>query len=195
MRRIRGRNIALVLQSPLASLNPALRIETQLREAWRAHERPDRKRENAIFAAALESVHLPTETGFLRRYASQLSVGQAQRVLIAMATLHRPQLLIADEPTSALDMVTQSEVLRLFSQMSEERNMAVLFISHDLGAVASICNRICILREGTIVKPVPRKRSSGSRDTPTRRRCWHLFLRVLPHRISLHFRTDLRRLP
>ncbi len=149
---IRGREIALVLQSPVTSLNPVLRIGTQLREAWRAHEPPDREREEAAFRETLERVSLPGGPEFLRRYPSQLSVGQAQRVLIAMAVLHRPQLLVADEPTSALDMVTQSEVLRLFAQLREERDMAILFISHDLSAVASICDRVSILCRGCIVE-------------------------------------------
>jgi ABC-type dipeptide/oligopeptide/nickel transport system ATPase component len=152
LRRIRGREIAMVLQSPLTSLNPVLRIGTQLREAWRAHERGDRRREEAAFVEAMESVNLPGEPEFRRRYPSQLSVGQAQRVLIAMAVLHRPRLLIADEPTSALDMITQAEVLRLFGRLSRERAMAILYISHDLLSVASLCSRVAILERGSIVE-------------------------------------------
>src|SRR5438132_5456018 len=109
MRAVRGREIALVLQSPLSALNPAMRIGSQMLESWRAHSAagsPD-------LMAALEMVNLPRESGFLDRYPRQLSVGQAQRVLIAMAILHRPALLIADEPTSALAAVTQSEMLAL----------------------------------------------------------------------------------
>lgn len=152
LQSIRGQEIALVLQSPVSSLNPALKIGTQLREAWRAHKRPDRQREAAAFREALESVNLPNGPEILARYPSQLSVGQAQRVLIAMAVLHRPKLLIADEPTSALDMVTQAEVLRLFVQLRKKRDMAILFISHDLSAVASICDRVSILYGGRVVE-------------------------------------------
>ena len=152
LRRVRGRDIALVLQSPLTSLNPVLRIRTQLREAWRAHEKSDREREQAAFSEALNSVSLPCSAEFLSRYPGQLSVGQAQRVLIAMAILHRPHLLIADEPTSALDMITQAEILRLFSRLSQERQMAILYISHDLLSVASICARVAILEKGSIVE-------------------------------------------
>lgn len=152
LRKIRGRELALVLQSPLTALNPVLRIGTQLGEAWRAHERRNRQREASAIREAMLSVNLPGESEFLRRYPNQLSVGQAQRVLIAMAVLHRPRLLIADEPTSALDVITQAEVLRLFARLSREREMAILFISHDLLSVASLCERVAILDQGSIVE-------------------------------------------
>jgi ABC-type dipeptide/oligopeptide/nickel transport system ATPase component len=97
-------------------------------------------------------VSLPAEEDFLGRYPRQLSVGQAQRVLIAMAILHRPPLLIADEPTSALDAITQSEVLKLFQRLNRELRMAMLFISHDLLSVAALCGRIAILQRGAIVE-------------------------------------------
>jgi len=89
---------------------------------------------------------------FLRRYPRQLSVGQAQRVLIAMAVLHRPRLVIADEPTSALDVVTQSEILKLLAQLNRDLNMAVLYISHDLLSVSSLCHRVAILHDGAVVE-------------------------------------------
>ena len=151
MRDIRGREIALVLQSPIASLNPALRIGSQLAEAWRAHNSETRLwKERALELFHL--VSLPPEQGFLDRYPRQLSVGQAQRVLIAMAILHRPRLLIADESTSALDAITQSEILALFRRLNRELNMAMLFISHDLLSVASLCQRIAILQNGRIIE-------------------------------------------
>jgi len=153
MRRIRGRDIALVLQSPLASLNPALRIGTQMAEAWRAHKSgPEAKLWKTRALELFERVSLPAEESFLDRYPRQLSVGQAQRVLIAMAALHKPRLLIADEPTSALDAITQSEILDLFRSLNRELNMAMLFVSHDLLAVASLCSRIAILQRGQIVE-------------------------------------------
>jgi ABC-type dipeptide/oligopeptide/nickel transport system ATPase component len=156
MRQIRGREIALVLQSPLASLNPALRISTQMAEAWRAHASGAASKQWKDQALELfERVSLPAEESFLSRYPRQLSVGQAQRVLIAMAVLHQPRLLIADEPTSALDAVTQSEILELFRRLNREMNMAMLFISHDLLAVASLCSRIAILQRGQIIESGP----------------------------------------
>ena len=159
MRNLRGRSLSLVLQSPLASLNPALEIRTQLREAWRAHRvrtATTQDCEQAI-QSALKSVSLPSgensdNKDFMRKRASQLSVGQAQRVLIAMAIMHRPALLIADEATSALDVITQSEILELFARLNREIGMSILYISHDLASVAGICQRIAILHEGQIVE-------------------------------------------
>ena len=152
LRRLRGRKIALVLQSPLSSLNPALKIRTQLNEAWRAHAEGSNADCESSIRAALDSVSLPSNDDFLRKHPSQMSVGQAQRVLIAMAVLHRPALLIADEATSALDVITQSEILALFRGLNRSSGMAILYISHDLASVAGICDRIAILHEGRIVE-------------------------------------------
>jgi ABC-type glutathione transport system ATPase component len=157
LRSLRGRSLSLVLQSPLASLNPALEIQTQLREAWRAHSDKNCTKEDCdrTIQSALKSVSLPSnneDANFLRKHASQLSVGQAQRVLIAMAIMHRPALLIADEATSALDVITQSEILELFARLNRETGMSILYISHDLPSVAGLCQRIAILHEGEIVE-------------------------------------------
>ncbi len=152
LRGLRGRKIALVLQSPLSSLNPALKIRTQLKEAWRAHASGAGTDCDGAIRAALESVSLPSNEEFLRKYPSQMSVGQAQRVLIAMAVMHRPALLIADEATSALDVITQSEILALFRELNRSSGMSILYISHDLASVAGICDRIAILHEGQIVE-------------------------------------------
>lgn len=152
LRNLRGRKIALVLQSPLSSLNPALKIRTQLKEAWRAHAGGSSADCDAAIRSALGSVSLPSSDEFLRKYPSQMSVGQAQRVLIAMAVMHRPALLIADEATSALDVITQSEILALFRELNRSFGMAILYISHDLASVAGTCDRIAILHEGQIVE-------------------------------------------
>ncbi len=152
MRSLRGREIALVLQSPISSLNPALRIGAQLEEAWRIHRRSTREQSAHALLETLENVSLPTDAAFLRRYPAELSVGQAQRVLIGMAVLHRPALLIADEPTSALDIVTQSEIMQLFSSLSGKLGMGILYISHDLLSVATISHRVAVMDQGEIVE-------------------------------------------
>jgi peptide/nickel transport system ATP-binding protein len=152
LRDLRGRKLALVLQSPLSSLNPALKVRTQLKEIWRAHASGSRTDCDRAIGGALESVSLPSSEEFLRKYPSQMSIGQAQRVLIAMAVIHRPALLIADEATSALDVITQSEILALFMELNRTSGMAILYISHDLASVSAICSRIAILHRGQIVE-------------------------------------------
>jgi ABC-type dipeptide/oligopeptide/nickel transport system ATPase component len=152
MRGLRGKEIGLILQSPMSSLNPALRIGTQLKEAWKVHRTGSREERRTALLDSLEDVSLPREESFLRRYPSQLSVGQAQRVLIAMAVLHRPPLLIADEPTSALDLITQAEILQLFASLSVKFGMSILYISHDLPSVATIAHRVAVMHQGEIVE-------------------------------------------
>jgi ABC-type dipeptide/oligopeptide/nickel transport system ATPase component len=154
MRSVRGRQIAMVLQSPLSALNPAMRIGSQLTESWRAHCASS-SQAGPDLLQLLETVNLPRDPAFLDRYPRQISVGQAQRVLIAMAILHRPALLIADEPTSALDAVTQAEILKLLADLNWRFGMSILYISHDLLSVASFCHRIAILQHGNIVESAP----------------------------------------
>jgi ABC-type dipeptide/oligopeptide/nickel transport system ATPase component len=136
----------------MSSLNPALRIGKQLEEAWRVHKQGSRDECRAALQQALEDVSLPAEEDFLRRYPSQLSVGQAQRVLIAMGAIHHPLLLIADEPTSALDIITQSEILTLFATLSQKFGMSILYISHDLLSVVTISHRVAVMEKGQIVE-------------------------------------------
>ena len=155
LRELRGRKIALVLQSPLSSLNPALKIRTQLKEAWHAHASGSTSECDRAIRKALDSVSLPSTDDFLCKLPSHMSVGQAQRVLIAMAVMHRPALLIADEATSALDVITQSEILKLFRELNRGSGMAILYISHDLASVAGLCDSISILHEGEIVESGP----------------------------------------
>jgi ABC-type dipeptide/oligopeptide/nickel transport system ATPase component len=152
MRSLRGKEIALVLQSPMSSLNPALRIGAQLEEGWKIHHRSTREESTQALLETLESVSLPANRDFLRRYPAELSVGQAQRVLIGMAVLHRPALLIADEPTSALDIITQAEILQLFSSLSRKLGISILYISHDLLSVATISQRVAVMNQGEIVE-------------------------------------------
>jgi ABC-type glutathione transport system ATPase component len=153
MRGILGRRIGYVPQSPAAALNEKLRVETLLEETWRAHGTGAPPGD--FFGRLLESVQLPVSGEFLRQRAGQLSTGQGQRLLIALAILHKPALLIADEPTSALDAITQASVLRLFQELNRRDGTSVLFISHDLLSVAAISHRVEILHEGRIVESGP----------------------------------------
>lgn len=186
MRSLRGREISIVLQSPLSSLNPALRIGTQLNEAWRAHADGTQHECAAAISTALANVSLPNDSDFLRRRPSQLSVGQAQRVIIAMAILHRPSLLIADEATSALDTITQSEILRLFAQLNGELGMGILYISHDLLSVAALCHRIAILNAGQILECGPPAQIFGAPQHPYTQK----LVAALPGGPFLDFRAD-----
>jgi peptide/nickel transport system ATP-binding protein len=186
MQRIRGKEIALVSQSALASLNPALRIGTQFSEAWKAHHRALGSRWKHSVFEILGRVGLPGDERFLRHYPRQLSVGQAQRVLIAMAVLHRPRLLIADEPTSALDSITRAEVIDLLRDLNREINMAVLFISHDLLLVASLCGRVAILKKGEIVESGPAAKIFSSPEHPYTR----ALLRALPVKVPISIRES-----
>jgi len=157
LRALRGRLVSLIPQSPTTALNPALRIGTQLREAWRAHSSEPWSRQEERVTKLLTTVGLSPREAFLKRFPSQISTGQAQRVLILMALLHSPPLLIADEPTSAIDVITQREVLDLLARTGRERHMSMLFISHDLLAIAGLCHRLAILHEGEIVECGPVK--------------------------------------
>ena len=148
MRRLRGRRIAMVPQSPVSALNPVLRLETHLREAWRAHSPTPWREARPQVCDLLREMGLPADDNFLRRYPAQVSVGQAQRVLIAMAVLHRPALLVADEPTSALDPSSQRDLLDLLRRLNRQFAMSILYISHDLPSVTALCSRIGVLKTG-----------------------------------------------
>lgn len=150
LRKVRGRELGYVPQSPTAALNPRLRIQTLLDETWNAHSQ--QKPALGFYESLLESVSLPSTPAFRKKYSGSLSVGQGQRLLIALGIMHKPAVLLADEPTSALDVITQAQVLRLLSRLATDSNMAMLFISHDLQAVASFSSRVEILHQGRIVE-------------------------------------------
>ena len=151
LRRVRGRRIGFVPQSPLASLNPVLTVGQHYKEAWYVHQ-PSRSDWKASALQTLSAVSLPANDDFLRLYPRQLSVGLAQRVLIGLAILHSPALLIADEPTSALDLVTRGEILQLLNRLNRDRAMAMLHISHDLPALAASCQHLAVLAGGKIIE-------------------------------------------
>jgi ABC-type glutathione transport system ATPase component len=153
MRQVRGRRIGYVPQNPVAALNGRLRVRTLLDETWRAHESDPAPEK--MLQELLANVNLPVDAAFREKRADELSTGQGQRLLIALALMHKPALVIADEPTSALDVITQSAVLSLFSEINQKLGTAILFISHDLLSVASIAHRVDILHQGKIVESGP----------------------------------------
>ncbi len=155
MRDLRGPEIAMVFQEPMTSLNPVLRIGVQITEAIRRHQGGDAKAAIAEAKRLLDRVRIPEAGRQLMRYPFQLSGGMRQRVMIAMALSCRPRLLIADEPTTALDVTVQAQVLRLMRSLQDELGMATMFITHDMGVVAEIADRVVVMRGGEKVEEGP----------------------------------------
>ena len=153
-RQIRGKQLSLIPQSPMTALNPAVSLRSHFEEAWRAHEPAGRAALESRVHKLLEEVQLPATETFLRSKPGQISVGQAQRILIALALLHRPSILIADEPTSALDPVTQAEIQKLLKGLNRQYATALLYVSHDLPSVLELCDAILVLDSGTLVERV-----------------------------------------
>jgi peptide/nickel transport system ATP-binding protein len=168
LRKIRGRRVALIPQSPMTALNAAISLEAHFIEAWRAHNSSGRAALRERLRTLLADVQLPLDSEFLRRRPSQISVGQAQRVLIALALLHRPALLIADEPTSALDPVTQAQIVDLLRRLNRQHGTSLLYISHDLVSVLQLCDRIAVLDGGAIVENLPVNLIGDGRHATTR---------------------------
>ena len=155
MRALRGPEIAMVFQEPMTSLNPVLRIGEQIAEAVHQHQGLDPRAAMAEAGRLLDRVRIAESARQLRRYPFQLSGGMRQRVMIAMALSCRPRLLIADEPTTALDVTVQAQVLRLMRSLQREMGMALLFITHDMGVVAEIADRVVVMRRGEKVEDGP----------------------------------------
>lgn len=149
-RLIRGKQISLIPQSPMTALNPAVSLSSHFEGAWRAHESSGKSALNVRMQQLMEEVQLPASEAFLRSKPEQISVGHAQRVLIALALLHRPSILIADEPTSALDPVTQVEIMKLLRRLNRLHGTALFYISHDLGSVLQLCDTILVLHLGIV---------------------------------------------
>jgi ABC-type glutathione transport system ATPase component len=155
LRTLLGRQVALIPQSPMTALNAAISLRSHFHEAWKAHRKTDRAALDARMGELLAEVQLPSDAEFLRRRPSQISVGQAQRVLIALALLHGPALLVADEPTSALDPVTQAQIVHLLRRLNRRHGATLLYISHDLVSVLQLADRIAVLDAGSIVETLP----------------------------------------
>ena len=148
MRQLRGNRIAMIFQDPLMTLNPVLRIEEQMLEAIQTHAPVPRAQALQRCVQALEMVGIPAAASRLRSYPHEFSGGMRQRVMIAMALLCRPKLLIADEPTTALDVTVQAQIMTLLNELKREFNTAIIMITHDLGVVAGICDKVLVMYAG-----------------------------------------------
>jgi oligopeptide/dipeptide ABC transporter ATP-binding protein len=152
LRRVRGREIAMVFQDPMTSLNPVLTIGRQIREALETHFGMNRSAAEARTAELLDQVGIPSAKTRLKDYPHQFSGGMRQRAMIAMALACEPKLLIADEPTTALDVTIQAQILDLLRSLAAEHNSALVLITHDLGVVAGMCERVHVMYAGMFVE-------------------------------------------
>ena len=150
LQRIRGKEISMIFQEPMTSLNPVLTIEEQIAEGLLIHESctPAERHEKVL--SIMHEVELPDPEKLCKKYPHQLSGGQRQRVMIAAALITEPKLLIADEPTTALDVTIQAQILKLIKELAAENNTSVIFITHNLGVVAEICDSVSVMYAGRI---------------------------------------------
>jgi oligopeptide/dipeptide ABC transporter ATP-binding protein len=152
LRAVRGREIAMIFQDPMTSLNPVLTIGRQIREALETHFDMDREAAERRAAGLLDRVGIPNAKERLRDYPHQFSGGMRQRAMIAMALACEPKLLIADEPTTALDVTIQAQILDLLRELVAERDTALILITHDLGVVAGMCERVNVMYSGMFME-------------------------------------------
>ena len=163
---LRGNRIAMVFQEPMSALNPLMKVSAQIEEVFEAHNRLTRKERRTRALELLTEVGLPDPERAAQSYPFQLSGGQRQRVMIAMALALEPQVLIADEPTTALDVTTQAQILKLIARLQKDRNMAVMFITHDFGVVAEIADYVTVMQLGRIVESGPAEKVLYSPQHP-----------------------------
>jgi oligopeptide/dipeptide ABC transporter ATP-binding protein len=155
MRRIRGKRIAMILQDPMASLNPLFTIGDQVGEPIRVHENASRGTARERAGRLLQAVKIPAVAQRLREYPHQMSGGMRQRIVGAIAISCEPQLLIADEPTTSLDVTIQAQYLKLLRDIQRERNLALIFITHNLGIVARMCDSVAVMYAGRVIESGP----------------------------------------
>jgi oligopeptide transport system ATP-binding protein len=166
LRRIRGREIAMIFQDPMTSLNPVLTIGRQIRETLETHFGMNRKEAEARAAELIDRVGIPSAKARLRDYPHQFSGGMRQRAMIAMALACQPKLMIADEPTTALDVTIQAQILDLLRELVAEENAALILITHDLGVVAGMCERVNVMYAGMFMETGSAEQLFGSPRHP-----------------------------
>jgi len=155
MRRLRGDRIAMIFQDPMMTLNPVLRIDTQMIETVLAHQAVSRQRARELSRAALGRVGIPSPDDRLKAYPHQLSGGMRQRVAIAIALLNNPRVIVADEPTTALDVTIQAQILFEVQKLARETGTAMIWITHDLSVIAGLADEVCVMYAGRIVESGP----------------------------------------
>jgi peptide/nickel transport system ATP-binding protein len=155
LRRIRGCEISMIFQEPMTSLNPVLRVGYQIEEVIRTHLKVGRKEAEKIARGILRAVHIPSPEVRMREYPHQMSGGMRQRVMMAMAIACSPAVLIADEPTTALDVTIQAQLLRMLRELVDEKHMALLLITHDLGIIAENAETVAVMYAGRLVETAP----------------------------------------
>lgn len=155
LRAIRGSEVCLVPQNPSSSLTPSIRVGSQLVEVLEAHDRSSGREAHERVIELFAQVGLPRPASIAKRYPHELSGGQQQRVVIAMALACDPKLLVLDEPTTALDVTTQARILDLLARLRSERGMSMLYVTHNLGVVAQICDRVAVMYAGELVEVAP----------------------------------------
>src|ERR1700761_3757513 len=155
LRQLRATTMAMIFQEPMTALNPVVPVGRQIDEVLRAHTGLDARARRQRILAMMEQVRLPDVERIFTSYPHRLSGGQRQRIMIAMALVLEPKLLIADEPTTALDVTTQKQILTLIRDLQRDHGTAVLFITHDMGVVAEIADRVAVMRNGRLVETGP----------------------------------------
>ncbi len=172
MERVRGNDISMIFQEPMTSLNPVFTIGNQIMEALQLHQNLNKKEARRKAIEMLDRVRIPSPEVRIDSYPHQLSGGMRQRAMIAMALSCQPKLLIADEPTTALDVTIQAQVLRLLKEIQGEMGMAVMLITHDLGVVSEIADRVAVMYAGRIVETGPIEAIFGEMRHPYTKGLW-----------------------